>query len=381
MVERNEITLLYQHDDNWIGGSYYIVNIIKALNLLKDDKKPLLKIYYDSKLAIKSVEELNYPYIFFAHFTIQKNFFTRVVNRLSKELFGRLFIKQKLSDLPINNLYPVADWVDVSNVSHFYYWIPDFQERYLTQFFSNKEIWQRSAYQKLLVERSYPIVFSSYNALEDFNKFYPKNNNRKEVLQFVSIIKDDYKDIPIQLLKDKFNIDQQYFISPNQFWQHKNQVILIKAAKVLKERNVNFLIVFTGKEFDHRDANYTVNLKKMIALNGLYKNFRFLGFIDRAEQLQLMKNSIAIIQPSLFEGWSTVVEDTKALNHVILLSDIALHREQIQDNCIFFNPNDEVDVANKIQYATKHSFATKVFDSEKDKLQFAEKVVSIFNQK
>ncbi len=41
--------------------------------------------------------------------------------------------------------------------------------------------------------------------------------------------------------------------------------------------------------------------------------FRFLGFIDRGEQLQLMKNSIAIVQPSLFEGWSTVVEDTKAM--------------------------------------------------------------------
>ena len=32
------------------------------------------------------------------------------------------------------------------------------------------------------------------------------------------------------------------------------------------------------------------------------------------DQLRLMKESLGVIQPSLFEGWSTVIEDAKALN-------------------------------------------------------------------
>ena len=229
-----------------------------------------------------------------------------------------------------------------------------------------------------MVKKNYPIVFSSNNALEDFNKFYPENKNRKEVLKFVSVVDDSYSKLNISVLKKKFNLDKDYFIVPNQFWKHKNHTIIIEAAKVLKENKIEFLIVFTGKEFDYRNPNYTIDLKKHIAENGLDDNFRFLGFIDRGEQLQLMKNSIAIVQPSLFEGWSTVVEDTKAINHVILLSDIPLHREQIKDNCVFFNPKDKIALADKLLYAMNNNLVTSNFDVKKEQLHFAKKIISIF---
>ena len=58
-----------------------------------------------------------------------------------------------------------------------------------------------------------------------------------------------------------------------------------------------------------------------------------------------MKKAKAIIQPSFFEGWSTVVEDVKAVNNFILLSDIEVHREQMTTNCVFFNPNNEGELA------------------------------------
>jgi glycosyltransferase involved in cell wall biosynthesis len=51
-----------------------------------------------------------------------------------------------------------------------------------------------------------------------------------------------------------------------------------------------------------------------------------------------MKNAQAIIQPSFFEGWSTVVEDAKALNQTIIASDIAVHREQLGDAGNYFDP-------------------------------------------
>ena len=74
----------------------------------------------------------------------------------------------------------------------------------------------------------------------------------------------------------------------------------------------------------------------------------FLGFIDRAEQLQLMNYAKAVIQPSLFEGWSTVVEDAKSMNQFVIASDIDVHREQLKNNCRFFSPNDEIALAKII---------------------------------
>lgn len=378
MAERKQITLLYQYNDNWIGGTYYIQNIIKALAILEDNEKPFLRILYNSEKSLNSINDLKYPYLEFIFFDSKFLFIEKVINKISGELFNIPIIKKKIKINGLKNLYPVNLEIEPSNIHGFYFWIPDFQEWYLPNFFSKKEISFRKASQKYLVKKNYPIVFSSNNALEDFNKFYPENKNRKEVLQFVSVVDDSYSKLDISVLKKKFNLDKDYFIVPNQFWKHKNHTIIIEAAKVLKESKIEFLIVFTGKEFDYRNPNYTIDLKKHITENGLDDNFRFLGFIDREEQLQLMKNSIAIVQPSLFEGWSTVVEDTKAINHVILLSDIPLHREQIKDNCVFFNPKDKIALADKLLYAMNNNLVTSNFDVKMDQLHFAKKIISIF---
>ncbi|MEZ4901449.1 MAG: hypothetical protein R2822_06650 [Spirosomataceae bacterium] len=71
--------------------------------------------------------------------------------------------------------------------------------------------------------------------------------------------------------------------------------------------------------------------------------------IPRAHQLGLMKHALAVIQPSKFEGWSTVVEDAKSLQKQILLSRIPVHVEQMGDRAYYFEA-DEADEL-KILYA------------------------------
>lgn len=376
MDERKQITLLYQYNDNWIGGSYYIINIIKALNCLDDFEKPNIHIQYAFGTSIDEIKKINYPYI--EYFSYSFDIFERIINKLSRVFFGKNLIKIKLKGESIKNLYPMSHSINKKNINNFFYWIPDFQDRYLPHLFSNKEINERKEVQEIIVKKEYPVIFSSYSALGDFDKFYPNNKNRKEVLHFVSVIEEDYLKLDINQLKKKFGISRDYFISPNQFWQHKNHVTLIKAVKILKENCIDVLVVFTGKEYDHRNPNYTDELKQLVVDNHLQKNVLFLGFIDRNEQLQLMKNSIAVVQPSLFEGWSTVVEDVKALNHVIVLSDLALHREQISENTIFFEPANENDLAIKLNFAATNDLRNGLFDNRKSQISVAKKVISLF---
>lgn len=61
-------------------------------------------------------------------------------------------------------------------------------------------------------------------------------------------------------------------------------------------------------------------------------SIRLLGFVERTEQLCIMKNAAFIVQPSLCEGWGTVLEDAKVLDKAVLLSDIPVHREQKNEN-------------------------------------------------
>jgi glycosyltransferase involved in cell wall biosynthesis len=84
---------------------------------------------------------------------------------------------------------------------------------------------------------------------------------------------------------------------------------------------------------------------------GVIDRFRILGHIPRMDQLQLMRASIAVIQPSRFEGWSTVVEDARALGKPILLSDFPVHREQDPNGARFFPLQDAGALAQAISEA------------------------------
>jgi hypothetical protein len=92
-----------------------------------------------------------------------------------------------------------------------------------------------------------------------------------------------------------------------------------------------------------------------------------MGFMDRYEQLKLMSQSIAVIQPSLFEGWSTVVEDAKALGKRAIISDINVHLEQQNEDTTIFPANDFVKLS-KILMEIQQKSKSIVFQNKKTRL-------------
>ena len=62
-----------------------------------------------------------------------------------------------------------------------------------------------------------------------------------------------------------------------------------------------------------------------------------------------------LFSPSLFEGWSTVVEDAKACNKHIILSDLPVHYEQVSENCDFFERTNEQQLAMLLHKLLKNS--------------------------
>src|SRR5262249_46677915 len=70
--------------------------------------------------------------------------------------------------------------------------------------------------------------------------------------------------------------------------------------------------------------------------------------IPRYDQIMLMRGASAIVQPSLFEGWSTVLEDTRALGKPIIASDFPVHIEQNLPQALYFRQGDSTDCARAI---------------------------------
>ncbi|TGV04412.1 glycosyltransferase [Flavivirga rizhaonensis] len=355
MVKRRKrIGLLYFYDENWVAGSYYILNIIHALNTLKDALKPkIIILTYSNENFDKARNETKYPYLEFCAvpFVPHYNIFERVVNKVSRILLNKKIIKKQPKPPKLDFVYP-QQIEGLPNDLKKVNWIPDFQEDHLPQFFSQEEIDKRKQHQQNVLANSDIVVFSSLDAQNDFERLYPKSKADKFVLRF-AVTHPDFSNEKIEKLLDKYKLPNDYFFVPNQFWAHKNHIVILKAVNLLKQKGINLVVAFSGKESDYRNLDNFSILKQYISDNRLDNNIRFLGFLARNEQLALLKNSIAIIQPSLFEGWSTVVEDVKALNKYVILSNLNVHKEQIKENVHFFNPYDEKELAKIIEKYSK----------------------------
>jgi glycosyltransferase involved in cell wall biosynthesis len=210
-------------------------------------------------------------------------------------------------------------------------WIPDFQHRYLPALFSPEEIASRDENIAALVAEAPRVVFSSHSAAEDFRAYYPTHAECAEVLRFATP--------PIELAEsaeDLLETPVRFLLVCNQFWKHKNHLVIFNALRLLRARGLRPLVLCTGQLDDYRDAACGERIRVALAQDGLGEQVHLLGLVPRSRQVALLRRAVAIIQPSLFEGWSTVVEDARVLGRPCLLSDLAVHREQDPPGARFF---------------------------------------------
>jgi len=277
-------------------------------------------------------------------------------------------------------LFPANERTVFSFFKKKVYWIPDFQELHYPFFFNENELKSRRETHAFLVQKKSPIIFSSKNAQSDFQLNYPEAVNSTYVVPFAVTI-PDLSGIHFGRIRSKYKLEGEYFISSNQFWVHKNHMVVIQAVQELKRRNLKVLLLFTGKPFDNRNPDYYSSLVKYVKSHDLEDEIRFLGFIDRIDQFLLLKHSQAIIQPSLFEGWSTVVEDGKALHHPLLVSDIPVHREQLGEKFLGYFKPDDPQKLSQLMAATNHQqFLPVNKDYRKSVLDFAYRLLGSFKE-
>ncbi|MBQ8945690.1 MAG: glycosyltransferase [Lachnospiraceae bacterium] len=224
-------------------------------------------------------------------------------------------------------------------------WIPDYQHYHYPEFFTDAEKSDRRMLDLRTVDDRVPLVLSSNDCLSDFRQYVSGTKQNIYIVPFVSYIEKEVREISEEYLNE---VCKKIAITPylyacvsNQFWQHKNHKVVLEALKCIADRlPEGARFVFTGKLSDYRDGGYADEIRGLLDLPELSGRCVCTGFIDRREQLALMHGARFIIQPSLFEGWGTVVEDAKVLDKTILLSDIPVHHEQMNDKCTLFDPRD-----------------------------------------
>lgn len=317
----------------WIGGLYYLKNIIfSCLQSEEITKKYRIVILIDPEHA---------------------DIFTCFGNRIDLRIYdGTNKVKLALYEMNLIWLHGVKYCyaLELNRIGSLFasrgiFWIPDFQHKTLPEFFKPEELARKDVTDRRMTELSNPLVLSSEDAKNDLERFYPEHQCKVQVIHFVSYIEPELRAITPKLeheVAEKFGLQRKYIYLPNQFWKHKNHVVAVKAIELLKKQGLlaDYDFVFTGNLKDYRNPEYIDELKKIMEAQPVAGSIKLLGFVERTEQLCIMKNAAFIVQPSLCEGWGTVLEDAKVLDKAVLLSDIPVHREQKNEKCVLFDPHD-----------------------------------------
>jgi len=337
--------VMAQTDIGWLGGIRYLSNLINAIYQLPNAKiQPVLIVSHlipDTLLEeFPSIETIKTP-------LVDRASIQGALRRIIKLSIGRDLLFERFLGVHHIKLLSHSGLLGRRSRIPTIVWIPDFQHLRMPQYFPERQIAARNRSMRSTCKVASMIVVSSNDALRDLEGFDPAVREKSKVLQFVPRYYPP-ENIAISILEKKYGFDGPYMFLPNQFWVHKNHQIVIDALAHLRTRGEQVLILLTGHNIDTRHPGHFGQLMQSANSKGVGGNFRHLGVVPPAELAELMRNSVAVINPSFFEGWSTSVEEAKAMGKTVLLSDIPVHREQNPKRAVYFDPHNSIALADAI---------------------------------
>ena len=338
------VGFIIAYNEDWLGGLNYFRNLLYALSRLADRKiDPVILTGTQTPLQHLS----NFPPVEIVRSRLLDLYaFPWAVRKIWHLIFGRDWMLERL--LFKHHIAVLSHSVMLGKKSGIptIGWIPDFQHKRMPEFFSQTQLRQRENGFKTILKQSRVVIVSSLNAQADLSFFYPDYADHSRVLQFMTNVDTQLSCPSFDELKGKYAIKtNSYFHLPNQFYIHKNHHVVINALKLLKMQGQSVTVLATGNTADLRWPDYYKSLLKSVKEYGVEEEFRVIGIVPYTDLIALMKHATCLINPSFFEGWSTTVEEAKAIGKRMILSDIPVHREQAPARGVYFNPRNPQELA------------------------------------
>jgi glycosyltransferase involved in cell wall biosynthesis len=357
------IGLRYTRKEAWTGGLYYVQNLVKAFGLLPEAERPRLIVIGGDKPSLQALKaETGYE-------PLERLSRTRIeVAPAPRRLwpFRRKAGAEEEIDLILMGSPPGLEFRGVQ-------WVPDFQEHRFPGHFPPEELAARLERNARWFSSHRHVMVSSEDVAADLRRHYGRYGAQAHVVRFASFPPAEGIATDLAHLCARYGLPERYFLCANQFWRHKNHGLVLRA---LAEAGPSVPpVAFTGLEEDYRDPAYGPSVRRLAAELGISERARFLGFIPRGDQLGLMAGAVAVIQPSLCEGWSTSVEDAKSLGRRVLASDIAVHREQLCGAADFFGGEDAKALAALLRRYAEADPDVPPRDYDEARLRFARDLI------
>lgn len=219
-------------------------------------------------------------------------------------------------------------------------YICDFQHKYFPDYFDTEESLDRDELFAKMLQDAKAIIVNSRSVKHDITTFYPSSNCKVFDLPFSGAPAKSWLETDDSTIRERYNLPERFFMISNQFWIHKSHDTAFKALKLLRNSGdyADIHFVCTGKMEDYRFPQYVQSLRQKVSALGLSDIIYFLGHIPKIDQISIMKKSLAVIQPTLFEGGpgGGAVWDAVALAVPAIVSNIPVNEEIADEGNVFY---------------------------------------------
>ncbi len=336
------IAVTYVPTGQWTANAHYLKNVLSALRSLKADQAPEVFLLVPAGTASVLLDEFR-PWI---DGVLEHELFppwAGLIRRMWRRIRGRFGVpEQALSRfLRSKGIHAVFGGMEFGEGFRIplVTWVADFQHIHLPDMFSKAERLERDHRLMGLIRQADRVVVNSRDVLEDVKRFAPADAAKVRVVSFVSLVEDVSTDGPGSVCAS-YHLPEKFVYLPNQFWRHKNHGLVLEALALLKAERHDMTVVCTGNTNDYRAPGYFGTLLADLSRKNLRGQMILLGTVPHEDVFRLLRQSVAVLQPSLFEGWNTAIEECKSEGKAMIVSDLAVHREQNPPKTLYFSPAD-----------------------------------------
>lgn len=145
-------------------------------------------------------------------------------------------------------------------------------------------------------------------------------------------------------IKENKNLEKKYkdfFIYVGNFYPHKNVEKLIDAFSTISN---SFKLILIGP-----DDYFTLRMIQYIKQSEARNKVTLIKSPTLSDLIFFYKNALAIIHPSLSEGFGLPLIEAAYFNTPIIASNIPVFKELWKDKYVSFNPKDVNDIMAKIK--------------------------------
>lgn len=190
---------------------------------------------------------------------------------------------------------------------------------------------------KEMINNANSIIAISNFTKEEILRFYPNINESKIKVIYHGIKQKDYIKNPTKR--------KNYILYVGDRFGYKNFYRLLRAFTMIRTSNIKLVCV--GKQFTKDEQLYIdfLNIGDKVINKGRVSDIELDNLYTEAK---------AYISTSLVEGFGLPLLEAMQHNTPMIISDIPVYNEIVKDNAVYFNPLDENNIAEMIEYTLQH---------------------------